>query len=390
MPNSILAEPPKYLRAPKAKSKNIRIDPTGGFRKQGIIHGVSAIATGEALGHDIWIDETMLSQTAAAINDAPKGVKSRFTHPSLSGDGLGKFVGRMMNATVLDGKVVADQHFVEAGHKSPDGDLADYLMSLAEEDPQAYGLSIVFGADFDQMERFRLDNTNEDGEFVSPDPQNTNNYPHARLAELRAVDAVDEPAANPDGLFHREQEIAQEAEAMAAYALGLEADVSIQFLQENAMLGLDPDRVRGFVSRFLNNHHLEVKTMAESNATLETEEEITNPAAELNEAQPDNDIQGAGEQQQTETPQEEIAASGREECQRFREAFGDKGAIWYADGLTFEQARSREVQELREELAETRKQLAARPVEGEADPVDFDSTDEEPKAKGFASKIHIK
>jgi len=362
MPN-ILAEPPKYLRSHKATGGAVSVDPMGGYRSQGLIENVAVITKGEALGHGMFIDDVMLQQTAEAINETPKGVKSRFTHPSLSGDGLGKTVGRLRNASVLGDKVIADQHFIESGHNSPDGDLAGYLMDLASEDPESYGLSIAFAMDTDASDAFTRLHTGDAGAFESPDELNENNYPHARLSELRAVDAVDEPAANPDGLFRRDQDIAEEADAMAAYALGMKTN-----LPKHMNLGLDPDRVRGFVSRFLDSHDLEIrdKKMAEEIEAQDIENENIDTIVDQ-------------ENKEEEVAVQEVAASGREECQRYRIAYGDQGAVWYSEGLSFEAARERYDTERNSRIAELEAKLAAVNPDGEDEPIAFTSEQEDKK-----------
>ncbi|MCH8284926.1 hypothetical protein IIB79_00175, partial [candidate division KSB1 bacterium] len=121
-----------------------RVVRDGGENGAGIIKGMSVLARGEAEGHDFWVDSVMLRQTAKAINSDPRGVKSRFSHPSLSGDGLGMHLGRVHSARKSGDRVFADLHFIEAAHTAPDGDLAKYIMDLAEQDPSAFGASIVF------------------------------------------------------------------------------------------------------------------------------------------------------------------------------------------------------------------------------------------------------
>jgi len=164
-----------------------------------IIRGFAVITYGEALGHEMWIDAAMLRQVAAAGNATPDGVKSHFTHPTET-DGLGNYLGRVRNFRV-DGSVVrADLYLAAAASHSPKGDLAGYVLRLAEEDPAALGASIRFARDLDAEGAFRDQHTKL-GRFTSPDAGNVANYTHARLAELKNVDLVDEPAANAGGLF---------------------------------------------------------------------------------------------------------------------------------------------------------------------------------------------
>jgi hypothetical protein len=176
--------------------------------RAGIIRGYAMITRGEALGQDLWVDRKFLMQVAgslesqyvAATDESIPSVKTRFSHPNFWSDGLGSFLGRTTSAR-LDGDTVrGDLHFAESAHSTPSGDLAGYVMDLADEDPAAFGASIFFDLDEDAGLAFiaaNLDGPN----FKSPDTDNSNNLPHARLKRLRASDIVDSPAANPDGLF---------------------------------------------------------------------------------------------------------------------------------------------------------------------------------------------
>jgi hypothetical protein len=267
---------PKLLRASIARGLSAGekpVDEKGGDFGAGIIRGMAILTRGEALGHRLWCDRVMLQQVCDAINASERGIKARFTHPDLSGDGLGKSTGRVKNASV-DGDVVrGDLHFSQAAHQTPDGDLAGYVMLLAMEDPEAFGNSIAFDEDFVEEDKFRAQHSEADGEgypeFKSPDPQNIHNYLHARVAALRAVDAVDDPAANPNGLFHRGDEIARDAERLLAWTLGLSSQKP-----QLVSLDLDPDRAAGFIQRFLARHQLTLSregkpmTTAELDASL--------------------------------------------------------------------------------------------------------------------------
>ena len=84
------------------------------------------------------------------------GLKSRFTHPDMSNDGLGKFLGRAKELRLdkaLDartGEIVpavrGDLYFDKTARETPpEGGrpLGDYVMDLAESDPEALSSSIV-------------------------------------------------------------------------------------------------------------------------------------------------------------------------------------------------------------------------------------------------------
>lgn len=372
----VLKDAPKYLRAAKSTGSQSAIDRTGGFRDAGLIEGVSVITEGEALGHDFWIDNQFNTQVAAAINSRDKGVKSRFTHPGLSGDGLGKLAGRVMSAEVEGNRVVAEQHFTQSGHKTPDGDLAGYLMDLAEESPADYGLSIVFMHDVGEMDRFAAEHTDEKGAFISPDPLNVNNYPHSRLGELMAVDAVDEPAANPGGLFHRDQEIAQEATAVMSFALGLTEQAPTV-----ASLGLDASRVKRFVADFLDTNNLTIgdKKMAEPQ---ETAAEVTTDDAQLSDATTD----------ETQTFEEvatavELSQGTEKTGADYLEAFGDQGGVWFAQGKPFDLCLALQNQKQQEEIEGLKSRLSTPAETGEESAVKFNADGNTPARKGFANKL---
>ena len=252
-----LKQPSKWQRADTAhgfQSLKSHVIRDGGDSGAGIIAGFSVITKGEALGHDLWLDKEFLQQTAESINVTGKqGIKSRFTHPGLSGDGLGTFLGRVKDAKQVGDQVFADLHLSPTAHEAPGGDLAAYVMNLAENEPDMFGTSIVFSSDQDAELEFITDNKDKRGRFVSPDRNNTQNLIHARLLELRADDVVDEPAANPSGMFHRGDEIAKEAELMLDYAFGMTKQVPA--LSE---LDINPERFADYFKKYLSRRGLRV------------------------------------------------------------------------------------------------------------------------------------
>ena len=375
-----LSGPSLYFRSTAVRGQSTAtVDRDGGEHGAGIIRGVAVITRGEALGHGVWIDREFLHQSVDAINAAEKGTKSRFTHPGLSGDGLGKYLGRVRAAEV-DGDIVrADLHISPTAHDTPDGNLAEYVMDLAEIEPDMVGLSIVFESDTLAEQDFR--ETNPD----SPDPAHANNLPHARLSAMRAVDVVDEPAANPAGLFHRGDEIAAEADALLSFALGMSSDKPTL-----TQLDIDPGRVAGFVARFLDRHGLELKSKettkmsdAETIVTDEVVEDVvTDEVIEDVVADDDDDAEVDADAEVEADPEPEAVAdpepSEMSDGQRFLDAFGDQGGVWFAEGKTFPECRElytrtleHDVQTLRAENDRLKTDLAA----GEDEPLTFSDAD---------------
>ncbi len=161
-----------------------------------VIRGVSAISLGEAQGHGVEIDEKTVDQVIEFGNRHKLGLKSRFGHPTMSGSAMGTELGRMKNfyKDTENNDVVAraDLHLSNSSFKTPNGNLGDYTLSLANEDPDQFGCSIVVDLD----RKYRLD---EDGARKTDDDGNEL-LPLARVRELYAVDVVDEPATG-DGMF---------------------------------------------------------------------------------------------------------------------------------------------------------------------------------------------
>ncbi len=166
-------------------------------RENHVIFGVSAMQAVEALGHKLMVDAKTLEQFVALGNAAAHGLKSRFTHPGLSADGLGKHLGRIRNFRVEGDKAIGDLYLSETAAKSPHGDLRDYVETLAEEDPEAFGLSVVV----DGYGAWQLADGTEASDGDGKPTTAIGKYPALRVTAAYAVDAVDEPAANRDGLF---------------------------------------------------------------------------------------------------------------------------------------------------------------------------------------------
>jgi hypothetical protein len=187
----------RFNAAPAASDS--RVD-----REKRVIYGVSMLQTGEALGHGMMVDEVMLGQAVEAVNvTGGHGIKSRFTHPGMCSDAMGKMLGKVKNARVMGDKAVADLYLAEHASKTPDGDLAGYVMDLAEESPLDFGMSIAFDGStvWKCTDGKEYETCNANGDRAARPADAVSDKPFARIGKLRASDVVDEPAANRDGLF---------------------------------------------------------------------------------------------------------------------------------------------------------------------------------------------
>ena len=199
-----LKETPDWLRASPSQPMLVGVD-----REANALRGFVVAQEGIFKDRRGEFDLKSLKQINALMNKAaPAGLKSRFAHPTLSGDGLGKFLGRAKNPRLdsveikKDGKpmllhaVRADLYFNQTALEEPPGGgkpLGLYIMDLAESDPDALSSSLVLNTD--QEERLdpktgrpQLDETGE------PLP------PLWRPTRLHATDLVDTGAA-VDGLL---------------------------------------------------------------------------------------------------------------------------------------------------------------------------------------------
>jgi hypothetical protein len=169
-------------------------------RKAGVIRGMIVAEEGVFRDSRGEFDGDSLSQIVTLMRAEPQGLKSRFTHPNLSDDGLGKYLGRVRDPRLqvahrLDAKartggevqlVRGDLHLDPTALREPVGGgkpLGEYVMDLAESDPEALGASLVLYVD----QEVRTDARgrplrDESGEELPP---------LWRPTELHAVDVVD-------------------------------------------------------------------------------------------------------------------------------------------------------------------------------------------------------
>lgn len=174
-----------YLSQPAFNSPVGFID-----KDQGIIYGVTVAKTGPARGHNGMIDKTFLLQLVDMANARPQGIKARFGHPNMCSTALGTYLGRFHNYAYQTDKVTADLHLDPSAKDTPHGNLFDYVLNMAESNPDMFGASVVFESDAMQEKQIASDESTKTQRFF-------------RLKELRATDIVDDPAAT-DGLFSSE------------------------------------------------------------------------------------------------------------------------------------------------------------------------------------------
>jgi len=308
-------------------------------KERGIIYGAKIISLGRVNDSRPWhVDEQTLLDVERMINGPNKGLKARWTHPNMCDDGLGKYLGRWQNARISGDSVIADLHLAKSAFDSPVGDLGSYVLQLAAEDAESFGVSVA------SMLADEMDDIPDDGETMP-----------LRFAGLHAADLVDSPAATRGGLF---SSIDDDLPNMATWLLknhfsdASPADVFHRFVS--------------FLSRFY-----ERDVMDEIRDDLQIVNDVETPANE----QPTVD-QADGEN---------VAVFSletlRDDAKPFVEAFGDVGARWFIEGRDLLECfrekndeLGRHCKDLENQIAELQAQIVATDLSsGEPEPL---STDE--------------
>ncbi len=143
--------------------------------EKGILHKVIVATAGKVKSYFEQIDSITLDQIASLGNSKENGIKARFGHPNMCSSAFGTYIGRFKNFQVENLSVFADLHLDSVCKESPSGNLYDYIMRMACNNPDMFGASIA---------------------FVPAEPEITDaEYPSTRVLELLATDLVDDPAA---------------------------------------------------------------------------------------------------------------------------------------------------------------------------------------------------
>jgi hypothetical protein len=242
-------------------------------KENGCIYGVSVCTEGEALGHGCWLDSQFIDDVTKLGNKNKAGLKARFGHPAMSGESFGTFVGRFHNFRTEGIQVFADLYFDESAKHTPNGDLQNYILSLAASDPEAFGTSIVFTSKGYFYKKTNGENISTSDHSDNQD-KGTVNYEleldengyskyYIEMGELWGCDMVDEPAANPNGLF-----------SSKSFNKDKFAVIATEFLDTNPkiakFLTANPHKLSEFLSRY---NALETGTGVD--ATAENEADTT-------------------------------------------------------------------------------------------------------------------
>lgn len=329
----------KSLNRQMFRTVTTREAPTRVDRNHNVIFGARIIRLG-ALNDErpYVVDEGTLDNVVALGNRPKQGLKARFTHENLSDDGLARHMGRWKNFRREGDAILADLYLADVAFDTPEGDLGNYILDLAEEDPDSFGVSLATKFAKEMQE------DREEEDQGKPRP--------LRFERIHSADFVGTPAAT-DGLFSDPSD-ERNLPAVATQIMD-------HFFSNNR-----PEEVMERFQEFLNKYYGgEMNTMPETNV------QDTKSGASVEDQ---TQVQATPDQGQV--PQES-AASDDPAHTRFVQAFGEKGALWYLEGKSFEeclQARVAEQDSKIEKLATQNEDLqnkldAALSASGEQDPL---------------------
>ena len=140
-------------------------------RNAGILRAVSVITEGDAKGHGMIVDSVTLEQVKASAETYTDGLRVKMDHYT----GIDAMVGVLRDFVIDGSQLRADLHLLKSH------DDFEKILEMAENMPASFGLSISFSGESEVMEEGQV--------------------PSARCMEIYSADLVDQPAANPTGLF---------------------------------------------------------------------------------------------------------------------------------------------------------------------------------------------
>jgi hypothetical protein len=354
--------------------------PSGGIdNEKGIIEGVSVCTVGEAKGHGVNLDREFVQRISELGSAKRAGLKARFGHPNMCSTALGTFIGRFKNFRQVEDQVKADLFLSNEAKSTPHGDLYSYVLGMATNEPDMFGISIVFtpGAtyrrDLDTGEKVVM------SEYETEPDRNLSEEIYVECAELHACDTVDDPAAN-EGLFSRfSQEtiagqITEFLDLNPQVWSAIETNPSI--IDALARYG---DKVDEFVNRYrdFRQHENGDGTMKKDKVNSDEleaveepqveEQEIETPEAEQAEPVEEEVVEEAApeSEQQEEQEQEseaEVEAMSREQFVAVADMYGDDvaaqvmregGSVADAADIAYRNAQ-KEIEQLKSEVAELR------------------------------------
>jgi hypothetical protein len=318
------------FRTDRLPAPPVRVD-----RKANVIFGASLMQVGDLNDAEVrpWtVDAKTLDQALSLSTRSPNGLKARFTHPNMSTDGMGSYLGRWKNLRIDGNTLRGDLHIADAAFTSPQGDLGNYVMDLAESDPESFGVSLATKLDQADLQQFSSANDAK--------PKAERGMWPMRFAAIKAGDVVDDPAATRGGMF------------------SLDADLRDLPAQATALLqtyfgDAEPEVVRGRIEAFLNRYFsnqgaqaMPDSQKAEPVAAIDpAEQPAVEETATETPVEPAAELSAVGVPDVVETATADLAQAERIRCKQIRAlcdlaGCGDKFNQFVDAGFSVEQTQS--------------------------------------------------
>lgn len=117
-------------------------------RGQAGVHYIYNEADGEQEEVRIITGQDFIERLVVLGQRQENGLQVRFGHPAMCDQVLGSYCGRVKNFRVRDNQAIGDVYLSTASENAPSkGNLKEYIINLAKEDPEAIMMSIVFTPD---------------------------------------------------------------------------------------------------------------------------------------------------------------------------------------------------------------------------------------------------
>jgi hypothetical protein len=214
------------------------------YPDQALIMGVSVITEGDALGHDMMIDDITVRGIYEHAMMKPNGVKVMLDHD----DGIENTIGRMINFAVDGIQLRADLQLLKAHTETP------LIIEMAQTMPELFGMSISFSGTVEEIDGMQ----------------------YVRCQQLFSIDIVDMPAANPSGLFSAKVDSTQKAMDLQALTIELSAEKELRAAaadqaKKNYSEFQNQLSINAQLSADVQAKTLELSALSETNAKLTTE-----------------------------------------------------------------------------------------------------------------------
>lgn len=196
--------------------------------KSKVVRGVAILQRGPLNEGDSrqWsIDDESIEQVLSLASSFQKGLKARWTHPTMSNDGLGQYLGRWRNPRLSEdgGTILADLHLARVAFNGGQESRGQWVLDMAEDDPEAFGVSIAPLLDESAMADLEVE-----GERTP-----------MRFTKLIAGDVVDQPAATRGGLFGGQLSIAKAPAVASQFLDTLFSDATPEVVRSRAAAFVD-------------------------------------------------------------------------------------------------------------------------------------------------------